>query len=173
MKPAVLASLLVAAAPALASTAVQMDVASLTAHSSDVVHGRVLSATPSWTGDHRRIVTRVELEVLEAWKGGASGRITVLQPGGEVDGIGQRVTGVADLGKGEEVVLFLERSGPNHRVVGLAQGVYRVSGSADGTRRAVPASLEGLELVAPSGPAPAPRQALALPQLREAVQAAR
>lgn len=172
MKLLVLAFLLGVAAPALASTALQMDVPALTAQATDVVRGKVLASTPAWTGDHRRIVTRVEVEVLETWKGSAAGRITVLQPGGELDGIGQRVSGVADLGAGEEVVLFLERAGPNHRVVGLAQGVYRVS-SAAGARQAVPASVEGLELVPPPGAAPAARRAMPLPQLREAVQAAR
>jgi len=117
-------------------------------------------------------VTRVDLEVLESWKGGATGRLTVVQPGGELDGIGQRVAGVATLGRGEEVVLFLERSGPHHRVVGLAQGVYRVS-TASGIRQAVPASLDGLALVPPAGPPPAARTALSLAQLRETVQAVR
>ena len=172
MRALVLSVLLATAAPALASSAIQMDVPALTAHATDVVRGRIVSAVPGWTGDHRRIVTRVEVEVLETWKGTAAGRLTVVQPGGEVDGIGQRVSGVAELGPGEEVVLFLERSGPLHRVVGLAQGVYRVSG-ASAARQAVPASLEGLELVAPAGPAPAARRAVPLPQLREAVQAAR
>jgi len=172
MRALVVTMLLATAIPALASTAIQMDVPALTAHATEVVHGRIVSSVPGWTGDHRRIVTRVEVEVLETWKGTVAGKLTVVQPGGEVDGIGQRVSGVAELGPGEEVVLFLERTGPNHRVVGLAQGVYRVS-TAAGTRQAVPASLEGLDLVAPAGPAPAARRALSLPQLREAVQAAR
>ncbi|HUM12447.1 MAG TPA: hypothetical protein VLT82_15985 [Myxococcaceae bacterium] len=171
MKPLLLA-LLTAAAPALASTALQMDVSSLTAQATDVVRGRVVSSTPAWTADHRRIVTRVEVEVLETWKGNATGRLTVLQPGGELDGIGQRVTGVAALGTGEELVLFLERSGPHHRIVGLAQGVYRIT-SAAGVRQAVPASLDGLDLVSPPGPAPAARRTVPLLQLREAVQALR
>jgi hypothetical protein len=172
MRPLILTVLLVTAAPALASTAVQMDVPALTAQASDVVRGRVLSSVAGWTGDHRRIVTRVEVEVLETWKGSAAGRLTVLQPGGEIDGIGQRVSGVAELGPGEEVVLFLERTGSSHRVVGLAQGVYRVS-TAEGARQAVPASLEGLELVAPAERAPGPRVRLPLAQLRETVRAAR
>ncbi len=72
------------------------------------------------------------------------GRITVVQPGGERDGIGQRVSGVAELSSGERVVLFLERAGPLHRVVGLAQGVYRVH-PGDGAGRE-------------PGPSPPPRR---------------
>src|SRR5262249_19080148 len=119
MRALVVTMLLATAIPALASTAIQMDVPALTAHATEVVHGRIVSSVPGWTGDHRRIVTRVEVEVLETWKGTVAGKLTVVQPGGEVDGIGQRVSGVAELGPGEEVVLFLERTGPNHRVVGL------------------------------------------------------
>ena len=165
-------SLVFTALPALASTAVQMDVPALTRASTDVVRGRVLSSTPAWSGDHLRIITRVTVQVVEAWKGTAAGTVTVVQPGGELDGIGQRVDGVAPLAGGEDVVLFLEHSGPNHRVVGLAQGVYRVS-TAGGTPRAVPAALEGLHLAVPAGPAPAARAAMSVPELRDAVRAAR
>src|SRR5262249_4597634 len=74
----------------------------------------------------------------------------------------------------ERVVLFLERSGPYHRVVGLAQGVYRVV-PVEGSKelRAVPASLEGLELVSPAGQTPAARAPLSLSALRTSVQAGR
>ncbi len=173
MKSLPLLTLLLATA-VLASTAVQMDLPALTAAASDVVEARVVSSTASWTGDHRRIVTHVVVEVGEAWKGTASGRITVVQPGGERDGIGQHVSGVARLASGERVVLFLERSGPYHRVVGLAQGVYRiVSTQSTAELRAVPAALEGLDLVPPPGGAPAVRVALPLSELRGQVQAAR
>lgn len=165
---------LVAAGTALASTAIRMDTPALTAAATDVVDGNVVSSSALWTGDHRRIVTHVVVEVRDAWKGTASGRITVVQPGGERDGIGQHVSGVAALATGERVVLFLERTGAMHRVVGLAQGVFHVVPvEGTGELRAVPAALDGLELVNPAGPAPAARAPVALSQLRAAVQAAR
>jgi len=165
--------LLLLAAPALASAALQMDVPALTAAATDVIDGQVVSSRSVWTGDHRRIVTRVVVEVREAWKGGATGRITVVQPGGELDGIGQHVSGVAALSSGERVVLFLERSGAQHRIVGLAQGVYRVV-PGDGTDGllAVPAHLDGLELVAPPGQRPAARAPTPISALRASVRAA-
>jgi hypothetical protein len=168
-----LLTLLVASAT-LASTAVRLDASALTAAATDVVDGKVVSTSSVWTGDHRRIVTHVVVEVRDTWKGTATGRITVVQPGGEADGIGQRVSGVAPLASGERVVLFLERTGPYHRVVGLAQGVYRVvpvEGSSE--LRAVPASTEGLELVSPPGHEPAARTAVSLSALRTSVRAAR
>jgi hypothetical protein len=159
---------------ALASTAVRLDTPALVAAATDVVDGNVVSSTSVWTGDHRRIVTQVVVDVRDTWKGSAAGRITVVQPGGERDGIGQRVSGVAPLSTGERVVLFLERTGPYHRVVGLAQGVYRVVPVEGSTElRAVPASLEGLELVSPPGQSPAARTPMALSALRSTVQATR
>jgi hypothetical protein len=110
------------------------------------------------------------VEVLEAWKGPARASLTLLQPGGERDGLGQRVAGVASLDVGEELVLFLERQGPLHRVVGLSQGVYRVERGPDGRgTRAVPAAVQGLALVAAPGRALQPRPPVALEALREAV----
>jgi hypothetical protein len=137
---------------ALGSTAVQLDVPALTHAASDVVRVRVLASEVRWTEDNRRLVTFVLVEVLDAWKGEANGRLTVLQPGGELDGVGQRVAGVATLGVGEEWVLFLERQGPLHRVLGLSQGAYRVQRPPDGSPpRAVPASVQGLRLLAAPG----------------------
>ncbi|HEY5185967.1 MAG TPA: hypothetical protein VIM19_13935 [Actinomycetes bacterium] len=164
--------LLLLAAPALASVALQMDVPALTAAATDVVDGQVVSTSSMWTGDHRRIVTHVVVEVREAWKGGARGRITVVQPGGEVDGIGQRVSGVAEIPSGARVVLFLERVGSMHRVVGLSQGVYRVVDDGVAGIRAVPSSVEGLEFVTPAGQQPAARAPVPVSALRASVQAA-
>jgi len=156
---------------ATASTAVQMDVPALTRAATDVVRVRVGSSRVAWTDDHRRLVTFVEVSVLETWKGAAADRLTLAQPGGERDGIGQHVSGVAPLTPGEEVVLFLEAQGPLHRVVGLAQGVYRVErGDPASAARAVPAGLEGLELVPPKGAVPAPRQPVDLEVLRDEVR---
>ncbi|HVP62397.1 MAG TPA: hypothetical protein VMT11_17695 [Myxococcaceae bacterium] len=165
---------LLVASSALASITVQMDVPALTAASTDVVDAQVVSASAVWTGDHRRIMTHVQVDVRETWKGTATGRITVVQPGGERDGLGQRVSGVAALVPGERVVLFLERAGDRHRVVGLAQGVYRVQpGEGGAEEHAVPASLEGLDLVTPAGRSPALRTTVSLSELRSAVRAAR
>src|SRR5215471_9401007 len=162
---------LLASMDAVASNAIAMDVPALTAAASEVVRARVTSARAEWTGDHRRIVTYVGVEILETWKGRPGEQLTVLQLGGERDGLVQHVSGVASLGTGEEVVLFLARAGPYHRVVGLAQGVYRISSGP--SPRALPASVEGLELVAPPGRAPRARTPLAISQLRAQVQEAR
>jgi hypothetical protein len=148
-----------------------MDVTALTRAASDVVRVRVTSSRSAWTDEHRRLVTLVEVEVLDRWKGRAASTLTVVQPGGVLDGIGQHVAGVARLVAGEELVLFLEREGPAHRTVGLSQGVYRVvRDSTSLPPRAVPANLQGLALVSPPGPAPAPRLSIAVEALRDEVR---
>jgi hypothetical protein len=154
---------------AQASSALQMDVTALTRAASDVVRVRVFSARCVWMDEHRRLVTLVEVEVLERWKGSADAVLRVVQPGGELDGIGQRVAGVAPLAVGEEVVLFLERRGPWHSAVGLAQGVYRVE-RAPGVARAVPAEVHRLTLVAPAGRAVEPRRPVSLSALKDEVR---
>jgi hypothetical protein len=161
--------LLLLAAGALASTAVQMDVPGLTRAASDVVRVRVSSSRSAWTEGHRHLITLVEVEVLERWKGSGPWRLQVVQPGGELDGVGQRVAGVPALAAGEEAVLFLERHGPGHSVVGLAQGVYRVERTS-GEVRAVPAELHGLGLVAPQGKAVGPRRPVSLDALKDEVR---
>ena len=157
------------AAGAQASSAVQMDVTALSRAATEVVRVRVSSTRCAWMDEHRRLVTLVEVEVLERWKGSAQGVLRVLQPGGELDGIGQRVAGVAPLAVGEEVVLFLERRGPWHSAVGLAQGVYRVDRGA-GAALAVPADAHGLTLVAPPGRALEPRRPVSLSALQDEVR---
>ena len=151
-----------------------LDLPALTAASSEVVRARVLSSRAEWSGDHRRLVTRVEVEILETWKGNAAARLTVVQPGGQRDGLVQHVSGVAALEPGQQAVLFLARTGPHHRVVGLAQGVYRVApDSLQAEPRAMPASVEDLTLVAPAGRSVPARTPLLLSELRQQVQDAR
>jgi len=158
------------AGQALASSALQMDVPALTHAASDVVQARVTSSRTEWTEDHRRLMTFIELDVLQTWKGSPRGRLTVVQPGGERDGLAQRVAGVAVLDVGNEVALFLERQGPLWRVVGLSQGVYRVERQADGAARAVPVAVDGLQLVVPPGSSPHPRAAVPLDELQGQVR---
>ncbi len=120
---------------ASATTMLRADLPEL-AHTSDaIVHGTVRRVESRWSGDGRRIVTDVEIQVTEALKGEASSTVLVTQPGGRVGDTGQMVSGLASFSSGEEVVVFLERKGTRaFRVVGMAQGKYKVQRSEDGTR---------------------------------------
>ncbi len=119
--------------------------------------------------EHRHLVTFVKVQVLERWKGSAPGVLQVVQLGGELDGVGQAVAGVAPLVPGEEVVLFLEQRGPWRSAVGLAQGVYRVERS-QGEARVIPAEVRGLTLVVPPGQAVTARRPMSLRALQDEVR---
>lgn len=126
--------------PAGATTLLRTDVAELSANSDTIVQGTVRRVQSRWSGDGRRIVTDVEIEVKDALKGQPGGTVLVTQPGGKVGDIGQVVHGLASFSPGEEVVVFLERRGRvSFRVSSMAQGKFNVRRGADGkTVLAVP-----------------------------------
>jgi hypothetical protein len=135
-----------------ATTMLRADLPELARSADTIIHGTVRRMESRWSGDGRRIVTDVEIQVTEALKGQAGGTVLVTQPGGRVGDIGQRVSGLASFTPGEEVVLFLERRGTqSFRVTGMAQGKYKVQRSADGSRvMAVPEPTGDTLLVDPN-----------------------
>lgn len=116
-----------------ATSLLRTDVAELSTTSDTVVHGTVRRVQSRWSGDRRRIVTDVEIEVTEALKGEPGHTLVVTQPGGRVGDIGQVVHGLASFSPGEEVVVFLEQRGKSaFRVAGMAQGKFQVKRDPDG-----------------------------------------
>ncbi|MEN9797941.1 MAG: hypothetical protein RL653_1637 [Pseudomonadota bacterium] len=165
--------LLLAALPwnAGATTLLKMDVPSLARASDAVVRCKVVSSSSRWSRDGRRILTEVRLEVVETIAGEAGRELQVVQPGGVVGDIGQKVDGLAAFEPGEEAVLFLERRGAVHGVVGMAQGKWRVEKGGAWVR---PEPVEA-RLVDPRTREPVPPDVARVPldQLRATVRAAR
>ena len=170
-----LMAVLLLATGASATTLLFWDPLALTRHSVAVLQGRVFSVSTRWSQDGMHVLTDVELDVDQVWKGRAGKRVRVTQLGGEHDGIGQQVAGMAAFSAQEEVVVFLEApTGQSFQLAGMAQGKYRV----DRTHgvRAIPESLSGVQWVdekthEPLASAPA-RPALPLDELRAQVEAA-
>jgi hypothetical protein len=102
-----------------------------------VFHGRVLDTRSRWLPGHQGIVTDVEFDVIEVFKGEAPGRLSLSFAGGTVDGVGMRVHGLTRPVADEEGVYFVEQL--DHPQVnplyGWDQGHYRVRATADGVRR--------------------------------------
>lgn len=100
--------------------------------SSLVVVGDVEDVQSFWSDDHRRIVSRATVLVQEVVRGKTVERkITVEYPGGEIDGLGMKVSDVAPMDKGERVLLFLGvhkivSSGRVRKIIGKAQGKYSI-----------------------------------------------
>jgi hypothetical protein len=99
----------------------------LARHADLVLHGTVTDKT-CVRDPHGRIVTRVQLEVAEVWKGKlATNSFLIVHGGGKIGNIRSEVSGQVEYEVGEEVVAFLAI---NHRgegvTLGLAQGKFHV-----------------------------------------------
>jgi hypothetical protein len=162
---------------ARASLVVALELGALTAQADRVVVAEVTAVRSAWDAGHHRILSTVELHVAETWKGTApaDATLTIVQPGGAVDGIEMIVHGQARFAPGERAVLFLR--GPQARglsVVGLGQGKRPLRFDATAARwmveggdRSAAVRIESGGRLQPAGPEPA----LPLDELRRRVTA--
>jgi hypothetical protein len=173
---ALLAAALLLGLPAAATTMLKIELPELAWQADTVVHGTVRRVESRWSGDRRRIITDVEIEVTETLKGEAGSTVLLIQPGGRVGDIGQIAHGLATFTPGEEVVVFLDRRGAKaFQVTGLAQGKYQVRRSADSrSALAVPESTKDTLLLDPQTrqPTTAEQKALTLEELKAAIRTA-
>ena len=122
-----------------------------------IFHGIVVASPSRRVAAAPGIVTDVEFEVLETYKGRAGGDRIVLQfAGGVVDGRGVQVQGLKLPAAGERGVYFVEQTARAqiHPLYGWDQGHYRVEQQADGPARVY--TNRGLAVTAArSAPSPA------------------
>ena len=169
----VIALVAAASLPAVAATVRgPADVASLTAAADAVVHARVVGRESGWGAggpSSGLIFTRVTLQPVEWWKGGAAGaRVVVRVPGGSVGGLTQTVDGVSAFAPGEEVVVFLRKLGDEQ-----GAAVYAVERLALGKFTVVTKSARAVRdrsHVSCQGCAAGEEDALPLSELRERVR---
>ena len=94
------------------------------AHAADrIVVGHVVSVNAAWDAQHRRILSTIEVDVEESWKGPAAANrhITIVQLGGSVGDMEMTVQGMPSFSVGEKSVLFLQGQ-VRFQVVGMGQG---------------------------------------------------
>lgn len=120
---AVAASLSAGVGPSRASLLRAMSLGELTVVADRIVVGNVASVNAAWDLQHRRIISTIEVDIEESWKGPApdNRRIMIVQPGGSVGDIEMTVQGMPSFSVGEKSLLFLQGQ---HRfqVVGMGQG---------------------------------------------------
>jgi hypothetical protein len=117
------------AAPARPAQAVSVTVEELARLSDAVVRGRVTAARSTLSDDGRRIHTTFDVRPRTVLRGRVPKRVRVVVPGGVVGRIAQKMDAAPHLEEGEDVVLFLQRVGPEvFGVTGLAQGKFSVAG---------------------------------------------
>lgn len=116
-------------APDLRAQSIEVTPAALAVKSDIVAVGKVSSLASRWNGDHSRIFTSVTLSVEQYVKGGTPGQpLTIVVPGGEVDGVGELYSHMATFQQGESVLVFAEKDARgNYRVSSGQQGKYTVS----------------------------------------------
>ena len=118
--------LFVATLHAPATQFVPLSVEQLVEYSQIVLRGTVVSKTCQRDAEGR-IFTKVELHVIEVWKGPVTNHCTIVQSGGTVGDECALVPGQAVYSVGEEVVVFLALNERGEGVtLGLAHGKFKV-----------------------------------------------
>ena len=114
----------VAARPARASLLVALDLPTMVSRAEHVAVADVVSVQSAWDERRERILTTIDLAVVETWKGSAAPatHVSIVQRGGSVGDTIMTVFGMPQFSPGERVLVFLEGGLERARVVGMAQG---------------------------------------------------
>jgi hypothetical protein len=115
---------MIALSSVLYSQSKTINTGNLIRESEVIVHGNVTGRMAEWTPKHDKIQTRVTVAVDQTLKGTVPGStMTVVVPGGEVDGVGEWYSHIARFDADEEVVLFAKQD---------RGGIFRIAGGEAG-----------------------------------------
>ena len=118
--------------PARATVLIPADLGELSRDALAIARGRVVAVDAQWTEDRGTIETIVTLEVESYLKGSLGSTLRFRVPGGELGRFRSIVVGAPEFAVDQRVVVFLGARGPSvPYVLGLNQGVFRVSRAAD------------------------------------------
>ncbi len=133
---------------ASATTVVRVSLQKMTLTSDLIVRGTVTrSEVVAVGGNERHLRTDVTIAIERVLKGDKARKILELQmPGGRLGKWAMDIPGMPRFTKGEEVVLFLEKTPKRWALTGLGQGKFTVRTVADG-RRLVRRELGGVHFV--------------------------
>jgi hypothetical protein len=130
--------------PARATTFIPTDLAELSREARTIARGHVSAVEPRWTDDRRRIETLVTVDADTYLKGPLGPRVQFVVPGGRLGRFRSITVGAPDLTVGDQVVVFLGVRGPGIPfILGLSQGLFHVSRTADGSVVTPPPILAG------------------------------
>ena len=118
--------------PARATVLIPADLGELSRDAVAIARGRVAALDARWTEDRGTIETIVTLEVESYLKGGLGSTLRFRVPGGELGRFRSVVVGAPAFAVDQRVVVFLGARGPSvPHLLGMSQGVFRVSRAAD------------------------------------------
>ena len=110
-----------------ATTVQRLDLPDLVKKAQNIVIGKVTDSRTYWTPDHKLILTNYTIQVDENIKGQSARNVQVTAIGGKIGDVELYVSGMVSFAKGEDAVVFIERSGNYQTVVGLGQGKFTVT----------------------------------------------
>ncbi len=110
--------------PAFASLILALDLPTLVSRSEQISVVDVVSTKAAWNAEHDRIVTTIDVAVVDCWKGAAApgSHVQIVQAGGTVGELTMRIDGMPHFQPGERALLFLRGKPARASVVGMAQG---------------------------------------------------
>jgi hypothetical protein len=116
-----------------ATVVIPASLSELTRDAQAIARGRVVGVRARWTEDRQTIETIVSLEAEEYLKGRLGSTVEFRVPGGAFGRYRSVVVGAPQFAVGQRVIVFLGARGPMvPYVLGLYQGVYRLSRDAGG-----------------------------------------
>jgi len=139
-----LAAIAVAAVLLLAPVAVHAAVATAASfddkvdNAAAIILGKVVRTQSAFDATGRWIVTYSTFAVEKAYKGAAAGEMTLVTPGGTVNGIHQTTIGIPAFQPGDEHVVFVKNTKSGPTVLYFDQGTYDVSTDDKGERVIAP-----------------------------------
>ncbi|HWW62471.1 MAG TPA: hypothetical protein VN181_13950, partial [Thermoanaerobaculia bacterium] len=94
--------------------------------SDSIILGKCTRTQSQWDGERRWIVTYSTFAIEKALKGVPVAELTVVTPGGSVDGIRQESIGIPAFREGDENVIFVRNTAAGPTVSFASQGAYDV-----------------------------------------------
>lgn len=128
--------------PLSATVIVPANVAELAHDANLIARGTVVEVEGRWADGRRGIETIVTIEAETVLKGEPTRTTQFRVPGGTLGRYRNIVMGAPQFAVGQRVIVFLGASGPQiPYLLGMSQGVYRVSASEDGRTMVTPSAL--------------------------------
>ena len=138
-------------------------------NASAIVVARCMTQESRWDDAHKWILTYSRFRVEKAFKGAPVAEMTIITPGGSVNGTHQDTIGVPKFREGEDVVIFVRDTKAGPTVAFFDQGTYRVV--QEGTERMViPATSSAVLIDTQRGMAVTPESPRSLRDFERAVR---
>ena len=165
------ATLLLALVPLQASATISRAVSfdEKVDQASAIVLGKCVETTSRWDPTGKWILTYSTFQIEDQLKGQRAQQITLVTPGGVVDGIHQETIGVPKFATGGDHVVFVRNTNAGPTVLYFDQGAYEVE-KIRGERIVRPAVSAAVLVDTQRGAAVAPEDARPLREFQDAVR---